>query len=165
MEFGHKDFPSREGFWPSRFFCPVGRGHDPADQAGPVLTSTRRTGQKPPRHCEERSDVAISCAIVRICTAFQEIATPLRARNNSSSRGLVAFRRRCSNCFRLYCGTARRPFPTIFFVGDGLRAVPRFISPLDFFEQCAIMVLENIGGAHHGTQTAHHPDTLFLSLV
>ena len=93
--------------------------------------------------------MAISCTIVRICTAFQEIATPLRARNDSSSRGLVAFRRRCSNCFRLYCGTALRPFPTIFFVGDGLSAVPRFISPLDFFEKYVIMVSENIGGGSH----------------
>ena len=38
-------------------------------------------------HCEERSDVAISWWIVRIRTLYQEIATPLRARNDTVTFG------------------------------------------------------------------------------
>ena len=41
----------------------------------PGRTTNRRAGFDFPCHCEERSDVAISWYIVRICTISQEIAT------------------------------------------------------------------------------------------
>ena len=65
------------------------------------------------------------------------------ARNDRGNRDPVLFAGGAAVVFGYTGGTARRPFPTILLVGDGHRAVPRFISPLDFFAQCAIIVSEN----------------------
>ena len=52
------------------FPAPVGRS-----ACGRHRPSCRSTGPKPPRHCEGRSPVAISCGILQSCTPYQEIPT------------------------------------------------------------------------------------------
>jgi len=60
--------------------------------------NSRRTSLQPPRHREERSDVAISCYAVQICTIPQEIATP-SARNDVEIWRLVRLLCLCTDCF------------------------------------------------------------------
>ena len=52
------------------------------------------------------------------CAAGVTDCHALRARNDSGGRGLVPPRRNTAIIVGVYCGTARRPFPTIFLRGQ-----------------------------------------------
>ena len=63
-------------------------GIAPADQGRYFAGKTEETARKLPRHCEEPTgNAAISWWLVLAGINHQEIATPLRARNDGGGRG------------------------------------------------------------------------------